>query len=108
MSFDQWERRRSRRFGGSRRAPGAERGSGSAEPLSSARAAGMRLSRTSAVLPAPDGPASAVKRCSGKVAVRLRRLYKASISIEICPSGAAAPGGGPGHGRGARQERAHD
>src|SRR5579871_4169387 len=53
---------------------------GSAAPLSDARAAGMRLSRTRAVFPAPDGPASAVSRPAGKAAVRSCRLYRSPIS----------------------------
>jgi hypothetical protein len=43
-------------------------------PRSPARTAGMRLSSTRAVLPAPDGPATAVNRFTGKAAVRLCRL----------------------------------
>ena len=58
---------------------------GSGDALSSARAAGMRLSRTRAVFPAPDGPASAVSRRAGKVAARSCRSYRSLISMAICP-----------------------
>ena len=44
------------------------------------RAAGTRLSRTRAVLPAPDGPDTAVSRCTGKRAVRSCKLYRLAIS----------------------------
>ena len=47
---------------------------GSADPLSSARAAGMRLSSERAVFPAPDGRGSPVIRWTGKAAVRSCRL----------------------------------
>ena len=73
-----------------------------------ARAAGMRLSRTRAVFPAPDGPASAVSRCTGKAAVRSCRLYRSPISMVICPPGPARCRTVPGHGRGPGQERADD
>ena len=52
----------------------------------------MRLSRTSAVFPAPDGPASAVSRCSGKAAVTSCRLYRSPISRAICPPGPGRAG----------------
>ena len=66
---------------------------GGADPLSRARAAGMRLSRTRAVFPAPDGPATAVSRSTGKAAVRSCRLYRSPISIVICPPVPARPAG---------------
>src|SRR5215472_4196256 len=65
---------------------------GGADPVSAAWAAGMRLSRTRAVFPAPDGPASAVSRRAGKVAVRSCRLYRSRISMVICPPGPARAG----------------
>src|SRR5690349_24736662 len=52
----------------------------------------MRLSRTSAVFPAPDGPASAVSRCSGKTAVTSCRLYRSLTSRTICPPGPGCAG----------------
>src|SRR3984885_9041392 len=82
---------------------------GSADPASSARAAGIRLSSTRAVLPAPDGPASAVSLRVGKVAATPCRLYRSPISRTICPLGAGWGGRTVArHGRGAGQERAHD
>ena len=63
---------------------------GSGRPLSWDSAAGTRLSRTRAVFPAPDGPASAVRRCSAKAAVTSCRLYRSPTSIVIWPPG---PGG---------------
>ena len=86
---------------------------GSAAAPSSARAAGTRLSRTRAVFPAPDGPASAVSRCSGKAAVTPCRL----IQVADLQGDPAARFGRPGvrrrapvpaDGRRARQEGAHD
>jgi hypothetical protein len=47
---------------------------GAFSPARLARSAGTRLSRTRAVLPAPDGPATAVIACTGKETLTSRRL----------------------------------
>ena len=82
------------------------RGSGSS--LSCACAAGTRLSRTSAVFPAPDGPASAVRRCSAKAAVTSCRLYRSPTSIVTWPPGPGRRAMVALHRGRARQERADD
>ena len=88
--------------------PGGGRGSAPAEPARRARAAGMRLSSTRAVLPAPDGPATAVSRFTGNSAVRSCRLYRSAISMAICPSSACTLGSVAGNAGRAGQERADD
>ena len=61
-------------------------------PPSAGRAAGTRLSRISAVLPAPEGPDSAESPPIGKRAVTSRRLKSSVTAMTISPADA---GGAP-------------